>query len=86
LEAKEFEVLRSENEEVRNCAFTVLQNELLMKVSKEIGLASLTAKGRLKRFWHEYHNLEHLIPHPYIASYQGITNISLSRLRSQISD
>ena len=86
MEAKEFEFLRSENEEVRNFAFTVLQNELLMKVSKEIGLASLTAKERLKRFRHEYHNLENLIPHPYIASYLGITNISLSRLRSKIRD
>ena len=86
MKAKEFEFLRSQNEEVRNFAFTVLQNELLMKVSKEIGLASLTAKERLKRFRHEYHNLENLIPHPYIASYLGITNISLSRLRSEIRD
>ena len=86
VDAKEFEILRSENEEVRNFAFTVLQNELLSKVSKEIGLASLTARDRLKRFRSEYHNLENLIPHPYIASYLGITNISLSRLRSEIRD
>ncbi len=86
LDAKEFEILRSQNEDVRNFAFTVLQNELLMRVSKEIGLASLTAKERLKRFRTEYANLENLIPHPYIASYLGITNISLSRLRSQVRD
>lgn len=86
VDAKNFEILRSQNEEVRNFAFRVLQNELLMKVSKEIGLASLTAKERLKIFRSEYHNLENLIPHPYIASYLGITNISLSRLRSEIRD
>ncbi len=86
VDAKAFEILRSENEEVRNYAFRVLQNELLMKVSKEIGLASLTARERLKRFRSEYHNLENLIPHPYIASYLGITNISLSRLRSEVRD
>ncbi len=86
IDSQEFETLRSENKEVRNFAFTVLQNELLSKVSKEIGLASLTARERLKIFRSEYQNLENLIPHPYIASYLGITNISLSRLRSEIRD
>ncbi|MEP4597117.1 MAG: hypothetical protein ABJZ92_13000, partial [Cyclobacteriaceae bacterium] len=86
LDSQEFETLRSENKEVRNFAFTVLQNELLRKVSKEIGLASLTASERLKIFRKEYRNLENMVPHPFIASYLGITNISLSRLRSEIRD
>ncbi|MEM6343465.1 MAG: hypothetical protein AAF927_06275 [Bacteroidota bacterium] len=63
-----------------------MQNELLQKVDKEIGLASLKAKDRLIKFREEYPQLENLIPHPHIASYLGITNISLSRLRKEIRD
>lgn len=86
MDAKAFENLRLNNIELRNFAFLVLQNELLRKVDKEIGLASLKAKDRLIKFRNEFPQLESLIPHPHIASYLGITNISLSRLRREIRD
>ena len=85
INAKKFEQLMIENVEVRNFANTVLQNELISKVEKEIGLASLTAKQRLIEFRKKYRMLENLIPHTDIASYLGITNISLSRLRKDLS-
>ena len=85
MNAKEFEKLMIENIEIRNFGNTVLQNELISKVEKEIGLASLTAKERLIEFRKKYSLLENLIPHTEIASYLGITNISLSRLRKDIS-
>ena len=84
MNAKEFENLMIENIEIRNFANTVLQNELISKVDKEIGLASLTAKERLIEFRNKYKILENLIPHTDIASYLGITNISLSRLRKDL--
>jgi len=84
INAKEFENLMIENIEIRNFANTVLQNELMLKVEKEIGLASLTAKERLIEFRKKYSLLENLIPHTDIASYIGITNISLSRLRKDL--
>jgi len=84
INAKEFENLMIENIEIRNFANTVLQNELILKVEKEIGLASLTAKERLIEFRNKYRILENLIPHTDIASYLGITNISLSRLRKDL--
>jgi len=76
-----FEGLMIENIEIRHFGNTVLQNELKSKVEKEIGLASLTAKERLFEFRKKYRLLENLIPHTDIASYLGITNVSLSRLR-----
>lgn len=85
MNAKEFESLMIENIEIRHFGNTVLQNELISKVEKEIGLASLTAKERLIEFRKKYHLLENLIPHTDIASYLGITNISLSRLRKDLS-
>ena len=85
MNAKEFERLMIENIEIRHFGNAVLQNELISKVEKEIGLASLTAKERLIEFRKKYRHLENLIPHTYIASYLGITNISLSRLRKDLS-
>jgi len=84
INAKEFEKLMIENVEIRNFGNTVLQNELISKVEKEIGLASLSAKERLIEFRKKYRLLENLIPHTDIASYLGITNISLSRLRRDL--
>lgn len=74
------------NLEIRFFANTVLRSELIQKVNKEIGLASLTAKERLTRFRQTFAGLENILPHPMIASYLGITNISLSRLRGELAD
>ncbi|WP_428236612.1 Crp/Fnr family transcriptional regulator [Gracilimonas sp.] len=81
LNADEFEQLMINHIDIREFGNTVLQNELLAKVEKEIALASLNAKERLILFREKYHSLENLISHVDIASYLGITNISLSRLR-----
>ncbi len=80
-----FEQLMIDNLEIRDFGNTVLYHELQSKVEKEIGLASLTAKERLIGFRKKYKGLENLIPHSDIASYLGITNISLSRLRKDLS-
>lgn len=73
------------NLEIRDFANEVLKRELLQKVEKEIGLVSLTAKERLILFRKQFHSLENIVPHPQIASYLGITNISLSRIRGELA-
>ena len=85
IDARAFEKMMIDNLEIRNFANTVLRNELSQKVDKEIGLASLSAKERLLKFREQFPMLENLIPHTDIASYLGITNISLSRLRSDLA-
>lgn len=82
--AGEFEQLMIDKIEIRNFANRVLQNELISKVEKEIGLASLPAKERLIEFRKKFPVLENYVPHTDIASYLGITNISLSRLRKEL--
>lgn len=84
LNADKFEQLMINHMDIREFGNMVLQNELLAKVEKEIGLASLSAKERLILFREKYHFLENLISHVDIASYLGITNISLSRLRKEL--
>ncbi len=84
IDAKAFENLMIEHLDIRTFANRVLQNELIAKVEKEIGLAALTARERLIAFREKHGDLENRIPHPDIASYLGITNISLSRLRKNL--
>lgn len=86
MNASEFENLMVENLEIREFGNTVLRNELKQKVEKEIDLASSTASERLLKFRKKYPLLENLIPHQAIATYLGITNISLSRLRRELMD
>jgi CRP-like cAMP-binding protein len=71
------------NLELREFGNNILKNELVEKTEREIALASYTASERLKEFRKEFGILENLIPHPIIASYLGITNVSLSRLRGR---
>lgn len=84
-DAGAFEKLMIENLEIRNFGNAVLKNELEAKVRKEIGLTSLTATERLLQFREDFHMLENLVPHAEIASYLGITTISLSRLRGELA-
>ena len=86
LNADKFEQLMINHIDIREFGNMVLQNELLAKVEKEIGLASLNAKERLILFREKHHFLENLITHVDIASYLGITNISLSRLRKELME
>lgn len=76
--------LMREVPEIRSFANAVLQKELIQKSNKEIQNASLTAKHRLIQFRTDYPALENKVPHSMIASYLGITNISLSRLRKEL--
>ncbi|MDL5512157.1 Crp/Fnr family transcriptional regulator [Arenibacter sp. M-2] len=83
INAEEFEKLMVEDLEIRHFGNTVLRNELMGKVQKEIAFASLKGKDRLQLLRDTFPNIENLVPHTDIASYLGITTISLSRLRTQ---
>ncbi|MRI01685.1 cyclic nucleotide-binding domain-containing protein [Kriegella sp. EG-1] len=81
IDANIFENLMVEDLEIRHFGNTVLRNELMAKVQKEIALASLKGKDRLLLLRQKFPNIENLVPHADIASYMGLTTISLSRLR-----
>ena len=83
IDATSFENLMIDDLEIRNFGNTVLRNELKAKVHKEIALATLKGKDRLLQLRKVFPNIENLVPHADIASYLGITTISLSRLRTQ---
>ena len=72
------------NPELLNWGNTVLSDELFNKVKKELNLITMSANDHLIEFRKIFPMLENIIPHPYIASYLGISPVSLSRLRKQI--
>jgi len=82
ISARDFEQLMIDNIEIREFGNAVLRRELMDKVEKEIGLASLSAKERLRALRNKYPGIENMAPHRDIASYLGITHVSLSRLRA----
>lgn len=84
MDASRFLELMVDKVDAREFGNMVLKIELQNKVEKEIGHASLTAKERLLKFREKYSLLENLVPHTTIATYLGITNISLSRLRKEL--
>lgn len=84
MNASKFLDLMVDHLDAREFGNMVLKIELQNKVEKEIGQASMTAKERLINFREKYPLLENLVPHTTIATYLGITNISLSRLRKEL--
>ncbi len=83
IDATEFEKLMISDIEIREFGNSVLRNELMAKVQKEMALASLKGRDRLLLLRKNFPNIENQIPHADIASFLGITTISLSRLRTQ---
>jgi len=65
-------------------AYAVAHNLLMKKFEKEYQLLTLTAAQRYDLLQKQHTGLEQLVPAYHIASFLGITPISLSRIRSQI--
>ncbi len=63
----------------------IVEKEFIRGLNYEVLFRSYTAKDRLEYFRENYPNLENLIPHTVIASFLGITPVSFSRLRGEMS-
>ena len=82
---KELDNLRYNNKEFHEFGQRILETELTQSFFKEVVYRSYNAKERLLILRQQFPNLENLIPHSIIASYLGITNVSFSRLRNELS-
>ena len=63
-------------------SYTLAHNLLMKKFEKELQLLTLTAAERYELLQKRHPELEQLVPSYHIASYLGITPISLSRIRA----
>ncbi len=70
-------------ESIREWGNTIMRRELTRKVGREWCLAALSARQRLEWFRKEHPGYEALFPHFHIASYLGMTPVTLSRARNQ---
>jgi CRP-like cAMP-binding protein len=74
------------NPSIQRWGDTVLRNELVRRADREWALAVLSAAERLLQFRRDYPRLEDLVAHHHIASYLGITPVTLSRIRAQMRE
>ena len=72
------------NPAVQRWGDAVLRAELMRRADREWSLAALPALQRLLDFRRQHPGLEERVSHHHIASYLGITPVSLSRLRAQL--
>lgn len=74
------------SEPIREWANGILQNELAFKAEREWCLAALGGADRLAWFRKSHPNYEDLFSHTLIASFLGVTPVTLSRLRGAEKD
>ncbi len=80
---KSFTNLYDSHHSIERFARKVIEIEWCKKETRELQLVLNTAEERYEIFLKEYAGLENVIPQYHIASYLGITPVSLSRLRSK---
>ena len=81
----ELDVLRNNNTDFRDFGQRVVEKELSTALQLDVAFRSFSAKERLLSMRQQYPHIENEVPHPVIASYLGITNVSFSRLRKELS-
>lgn len=81
----ELDNLRYNNKEFHEFGQRILEKELAQTYFNEVVFRSYNAKERLLSLRKQFPNLENLVPHNIISSYLGITNVSFSRLRNELS-
>ncbi|HUG20934.1 Crp/Fnr family transcriptional regulator [Piscinibacter sp.] len=74
------------NPSIQRWGDTVLRADLVRRADREWALAALPTVERLLRFRRDHPGLEDLIAHHHIASYLGITPVTLSRARAQLRE
>lgn len=74
------------SEQIREWANGILQQELAFKADREWCLAALGGADRLAWFRKDFPHLEGLFGHYLIASFLGVTPVTLSRLRGAERD
>ncbi|MBU0528409.1 hypothetical protein KKF86_01455 [bacterium] len=76
-----FENIRNEYPELIMFSSSVIIDLYKSKLQKQIFHATKSGKEKLEQLRKDFPGIENYVPLPYIASYIGITNVSLSRLR-----
>lgn len=63
----------------------IMEDYISFKVQREEEMLSLDASGKYKKLLETYPGIEKRIPQYHIASYLGITPVSLSRIKAEMN-
>jgi len=85
ISVRQFDSLRHNFQGFQKFGQQIIETELARTFFTEVVFRSYNARERLLTMRKQYPNIENLIPHNIIASYLGITNVSLSRLRNKLA-
>lgn len=80
-----FRDISEQHQQIRMFGRAVVEKEFIRSLNFEVLFRSFNAKDRLLYFRANYPLLENIIPHTVIASFLGITTVSFSRLRSELT-
>jgi CRP-like cAMP-binding protein len=81
---EQFSTLRYEHESLMKYGNVIVERELEYKTQREILLLTQNAVQRYKTFREMYPGLENQVSQYHVASYLGITPVSLSRIRKSL--
>ncbi|MDD3341965.1 MAG: Crp/Fnr family transcriptional regulator [Sulfurospirillaceae bacterium] len=62
----------------------IFENLIVKKERREADFLLLNATQRYEKFLNEYSMISHVVPNYHIASYLGITEVALSRIRKKM--
>lgn len=80
-----FREISEQNQQIRLFGRAVVEQEFIRSLHFEVLFRSCNAKDRLIYFRKNYPLIENMIPHTIISSFLGITPVSFSRLRNELS-
>jgi CRP-like cAMP-binding protein len=84
-DAEKFNGIIRKYEWARRFAYAILERELLLNVNREKNLLNKNAAGKYLFFKETYPGIETKISQIHVASYLGISPVSLSRLKSNMN-
>lgn len=79
-----FRSLSQSNPEILMFYTTGLEGLFIQKEERETSLLTESARDRYAKFLNEFPGIEAILPQYHIASYLGITPVSLSRIRREL--
>jgi len=81
---KDFIALGTKHKQWNDLTLKIYEHLIIKKERREADFLLLDAKGRYEKFLDEYFMIEDVVQNYHIASYLGITEVALSRIRKEM--